>query len=77
VRDVLVQYAGDSLEFAGCEAVIPAQTDRAVGAIQIKRRVMLGADNMHVCRPMVVRINDYAQVPNSQVGRHRRRIAYS
>lgn len=38
---------------------------------------MLGADDMNVCWPVVVRVDDYSKVANFQDGRHRRRIAYS
>jgi hypothetical protein len=32
---------------------------------------------VNVCWPVVVRVDDYSKVANSQDGRHSRRIAYS
>jgi hypothetical protein len=43
----------------------------------MEERFMLGADDMNVCWPVVVRVDDYSKVANFQDGRHRRRIAYS
>ena len=74
---MLVQDFSDAVEFASAKAVVPAQTHRTDRTIQIEDGETLGTDDVNVCRPMVVRVNDYAQVPNSQDGWHRRRITYS
>jgi len=43
----------------------------------MEERFMLWTDDMNVCWPVVIRVDDYSKVANSQDGRHRRRIAYS
>ena len=72
---MLIERGCDALEPARGEAVIAMQTDRAAWAVQIEGGVTLGCDDVNVRRPVVVRVDDYAQVPNSQGGRHGRRIA--
>jgi len=74
---VLVQDLGDSFEFARREALVLPETDRTGWAVQIKDRFVFWTLNVDVFRPMIVQVDDYAQVPNSQEGRHRRRVAYS
>ena len=71
------QGCRDADDLAGGEAVVLAQTDRSFGAVQIEERFMLGADDVNVCWPVVVRVDDYSKVANSQDGWHSRRIAYS
>jgi hypothetical protein len=72
---VPIERGYDALDLSRGEAVIATQTDWTGWAVQIKGGVTLGCDDVNVRRPMVVRVDDYAQVPNSQGGRHRRRIA--
>jgi hypothetical protein len=77
LHDVFVQDQFDAAELARGEAVVLTQVNRAFRAVQIEERFMLGADDVNVCGPVVVRVDDYSKVANSQDGRHGRRIAYS
>jgi hypothetical protein len=71
---VFVQGCGDADELSIGEAVVLAQTDRAFRAVEVEERLMLGANDVNVCWPVVVRVDDSSKVANSQDGRHMRRI---
>jgi hypothetical protein len=47
------------------------------GTVQIEDRFRPWTDDVYVCWPVVVRVDDYPKVANSQDGRHKRIIAYS
>jgi hypothetical protein len=59
------------------KAVILAKPDRTCRAVQIEDGFRPRTNDMNVCWPVVVRVDHYSKVANSQDGRHRRRIAYS
>jgi hypothetical protein len=65
------QDCGDPGEFAGRKPIVLAQADWALRAVQIEKRLMLCSDDVNMCWPMVIRVDDYAKVANSQDGRHK------
>jgi len=74
---VPVQNLGDTIEFANGKTIVLAQANRSCRAVQIKDRGRSRTDDVNVCWPVVVRVDDYSKIANSQDGRHRKRIAYS
>jgi hypothetical protein len=74
---VLVQKQFDTLELAPGKPVVLAKPDRTYRTVQIEDRLRPRPDDVDMCWPVVVRVDNYAKVAKSQNGRHRRRIAYS
>jgi hypothetical protein len=74
---VLVQGQFDAIQFASGKTVVLAKADRTSRTVQIEDSFRPGTDDVNVCWPVVVRVDDYSKVTNSQDGRHGRRIAYS
>ena len=74
---MLVQNPFDAVELAIGEAIVLAKAHWTFRTVQIEDRFRPGTDDMNVCWPVVVGVDDYSKVANSQDGRHRRRIAYS
>jgi len=74
---VFVQGQSDAIQLANGKAVVLAKTDRTCRTVEIKDRLGSRTDDVNVCWPMVVRVDDYSKIANSQDGRYRRRIAYS
>jgi hypothetical protein len=73
----LVQDHFDAVELASGEAIVLTKPDRTCRTAQIEDRFRPRTDDVNVCWPVVIRVDDYSKVANSQDGRHRRRIAYS
>ncbi len=57
------------VEFMQCKTKVFAKADQPITAVQFKQSFM-PANHMHVCRPMVVRVNDNAETGQLQHGRH-------
>jgi hypothetical protein len=74
---VFVEDRSDAVELANGKAVVLAKANWTFRAVQIEDGFRPRTDDVNVCWPVVVRVDDYSKVANSQDGRHRRRIAYS
>ena len=57
------------------EAEVLSQACRPCGAVQLKNGLMPVPDDMHVRRPMVIRIDRNAKTWQPQDGRHRKSVA--
>ncbi len=64
-----------SVHFMLCEAEVLSQTCRSCRAVQLKNGLMPVSDDMHVRRPMIIRINGNAKTWQPQDGRHRKSVA--
>ncbi len=58
------------VQFVLCEAEVLSQTGRPIRAVQLEDGLLSISNYMDVCRPMVVRINHYAETRKPQNGRH-------
>jgi hypothetical protein len=65
---MFLQDQFDAVELTSGEAVVLAQVNRSFRAVQIEERFMLWADDVNVCGPVVVRVDDYSKIANSQDG---------
>jgi hypothetical protein len=74
---VFVQDHFDAVQLASGKSVVLAKPDRTCRTVQIEDSFRPRTDDVNVCWPVVVRVDDYPKVANSQDGRRRRRIAYS
>lgn len=74
---MFVQDQLDAVQLTVGKAIVLAKAYRTCGAVQIEDGLWPWTDDVNVCWPMIVGINDGSQIPNSQDGRHRRRITYS
>jgi hypothetical protein len=74
---VLVQDQFDAIEFASGKTVVLAKPNWTCRTVQIEDGFRPRTYDVNVCWPVVVRVDDYSKVANSQNGRHRRRITYS
>jgi hypothetical protein len=72
-----IQCVCNAVESAVCETVVLAQADRDYWTVEIKNRFILPASDVNRCRAMIISIDDYAKIANSQYGRHRNSIPYS
>lgn len=61
---------GNPLQRFGREAVIFKQLGRTARAVKIKYRFMPLGLHMHVCRAVIIQINDHASAKNRQDSRH-------
>jgi hypothetical protein len=74
---VLIQKQFDTLELAPGKTVVLAKPDWTFRTVQVEDRLWPRPDDVDMCRPVVVGVDNYSKVANSQDGRHRRRIASS
>jgi len=74
-RDVRVKGNCDPSQLTLRKAFALPQTDRPFWAVKIEDCPRATADDVNVLRLVVVEVDDNAQVPNSQQGRHAERIA--
>jgi hypothetical protein len=73
----LVQNQFDTVELSSGETIVFTKANWTFRTVQIEDRFRPRTNDMNVCWPVVVGVDDYSKVANSQDGRHRRRIAYS
>jgi hypothetical protein len=72
-----IQCVCDAVELAVRETVVLAQADRAYRTVEMENRFILRASDVNMCRAMIIPIDDYAKIANSQYGRHRSSIPHS
>lgn len=53
-----------------CEAEVLANAGRPMGAVQLENGLPSTPNPMHMCRPMIVRINDNTEAGKPQNGTH-------
>jgi hypothetical protein len=74
---VLVQDFFHTVELAQGKAIVLSQAGRASWTVQVEDRCMFWANDVNMGWPVIVRVDDYTKIANSQNGRHGTRIAYS
>src|SRR5208283_891602 len=73
---VIAEFFLNAPEFAPREAVVLPKFHRPYRTVQIENRLAPPPNYMHMCRPVVVRIQDHTEPAKSQDGRHQNILAY-